>query len=207
MECRLNDEVEIASRIAKATKAFGALLGPVFKQQGIHPMAKKAAYTALVLNILLYGCESWILSAKSRYQLRCFHRRCVRIMLDTTCWKMISSGVHHADLYKRLDLEDISTHICRRRLQWAGHVFRMPEDRLPRKFLSSWVVNPRPVGRPVKTYGQCLNQDLDVIGLRGKWGAVAEDRCAWRSKLPGRLLRGLGAKGGGCRGLGGLERD
>ena len=162
----LDDRAEIADRITKATKAFGALSGPVFRQQGIDRKAKKAAYTALVLNILLYGCETWILTAKTRYDLRCFHRRCMRIMMDTSCWAMICRGDQHVHLQKRLGLDDISAYIIRRRLQWAGHVYRMPAARLPRQLLTAWVPHKRPIGRPSKTYGHCLHQDLQELGVK-----------------------------------------
>ena len=74
---------------------------------------------------------------------------------------------------------------------------RKGNPRPQRTLRSKWVHQPfarisnffRPPssGRPVKTYGQCLNQD--VIGLSGKCGVVvdSEDRCAWLLfKLPAR---------------------
>ena len=33
-------------------------------------------------------------------------------------------------------------------LRWTSHVARMPMARIPRKFLTGWVANPRPLGRP-----------------------------------------------------------
>jgi hypothetical protein len=36
--------------------------------------------STLVLNLQLYGCESWVLTALLRQWLNTFHNRCVRAM-------------------------------------------------------------------------------------------------------------------------------
>ena len=45
-------------------------------------------------------------------------------------------------------LSSLDTYIARRQLRWAGHVARMNTARLPRKMLSSWVCQKRPLGCP-----------------------------------------------------------
>jgi hypothetical protein len=35
-----------------------------------------------------------------------------------------------------------------RRLEWAGHIIRMEEERIPKKFLNGNFHTTRPVGRP-----------------------------------------------------------
>ena len=47
-------------------------------------------------------------------------------------------------------------------LRWAGHVARMPEERLPRKLLTGWVEHPRPHGRPEQTFGHALDKALKL---------------------------------------------
>ena len=53
-----------------------------------------------------------------------------------------------------------SSHIAVRALRWAGHVARMSEARLPKLFLSAWVYNARPNGRPQYTFGHALNRHV-----------------------------------------------
>ena len=48
---------------------------------------------------------------------------------------------------------------------WAGHVARMGHERLPRRFLTSWIRNPRPHGPPQFTYGHSLNKTLEWAGI------------------------------------------
>ena len=78
-----DDAVDVDSHIASASKAFGALRGCIFASTHINAAAKRAVYEALILNILLYGAESWSISEAMRHRLRCFHARCVRAMAPT----------------------------------------------------------------------------------------------------------------------------
>ena len=55
----------------------------------------------------------------------------------------------------------------------------MGHERLPRKFLTSWVRNPRPHGRPQFTYGHSLNKTLENAGITTdfeRWSEMAQDR-------------------------------
>jgi hypothetical protein len=62
----LTDGEECTWRIAKATQVFGALRQAVFSKRGITPEAKRAVYVAIVLPVLLYGCENWITSCRNK---------------------------------------------------------------------------------------------------------------------------------------------
>ena len=53
------DDMDVDARITAASRAFGALSKCVFKSRKISLPAKRAAYVALVLSILLYGSECW----------------------------------------------------------------------------------------------------------------------------------------------------
>ena len=55
--CSINDEV--VRRIALASNSFGKLSRRVFLNRNLTISTKRAVYQAVVLSILLYGCESW----------------------------------------------------------------------------------------------------------------------------------------------------
>lgn len=180
---KLTDDAECDARISAASKAFGALKTQLFGVRHICTRAKTHAYEALVLSLLFYGSECWILSAAMRDKILKFHRRCIRFMCGVTLDSMRSKNIHHTDLEKRLRISDVLSILESRRLQWLGHVYRMPADRLPRRLLSSWVTNPRPKGRPHLTYGHGLVNDLKTHGLGDTWSALALDRVSWRAKV------------------------
>ena len=184
----LSDDVDCDIRIQQAAGAFGALKSALFQQRRVCPLAKRMAYQALVINLLLYGCESWALSAYMDRRLAAFHRRCVRVMTGYTLdmgrvvHEVTGRRTSHAALYRKLGLPNMRTLLTCRRLQWLGHVFRMPPTRMPRKVLASWISCPRPVGRPYLSYGHSILTDLAQAHLRGDtWGYVASNRCRWRS--------------------------
>jgi hypothetical protein len=47
---------------------------------------------------------------------------------------------------------DIVNDVKLRRLQWAGHVIRMPEERIPRKVMIERLEGVKPIGRPWKQW-------------------------------------------------------
>lgn len=129
----------------------------------------------------LAGCECWFLSAAMLNKIVKFHRRCLRFMCGVNLDTMRNKNIHHVDLEKRLRISNILSILESRRLQWLGHVFRMPEERLPRRLLTCWVKLPRPKGRPPLTYGHGLVNDLKTHNLVDLWSDIAGNRKEWRS--------------------------
>ena len=69
----LSDTKECDARIAMASAAFGSLRVQFFKPKEVETRAKKAAYEAVVINLLLYGCETWAILAGMKSKLLKFH--------------------------------------------------------------------------------------------------------------------------------------
>ena len=82
---------------------------------------------------------------------------------------------------------DIVHIIQKKRLQWYGHVKRMPEDRIP-KLIMEWVpLERRKRGRPRKTWMERVqaamttrNLETDQWRNREKWRLVSG---RWRQPL------------------------
>ena len=69
---------ELSTRIAKASKTFWSLWQSVFADKAINVKVKCKLYKAVVLSVLLYGSESWALTAAQSRSLEVFHRSCLR---------------------------------------------------------------------------------------------------------------------------------
>ena len=69
---------EINARIARATSAFCRLTKRLWTNPSIHMDTKVAVYKATVLSTLLYGCETWTLTAKQMKLLEKFHMTTLR---------------------------------------------------------------------------------------------------------------------------------
>ena len=179
-----SDKLDIEHRIDKAGNAFGALRECFFSSTMATFTAKRLAYCALILSILLYGSESWCVTEALFRQLRNFHARCVRAMCRVTRRHTRTHRISTVQLLARLGLPTIDSFITRRQLRWAGHVSRMDFRRLPRRMMSSWVRSKRPRGAPRFTYGRTLQKALKKARIDSvAWSALAEDRKTWRNLI------------------------
>lgn len=182
----LTSHSDIEARIKQAEKCFGALRRDVFKNKQVHPVTKGKVFKTLVLSLLLYGSECWCLTEKLRRRLQTFYRSCVRTMCRITIAHTIRHHIKTSDLLQRLKLHPIDHYIFTRVLRWAGHVSRMDMCRVPRKLLTGWVENPRPVGRPQFNFSHTLKKALAHKGLPTgfeEWSKLASDRIGWKNLM------------------------
>ena len=150
----LASTADVAQRIKKASKVFGALRRDIFANRSVTLKAKKALYTSFVLSTLLFGSESWCLLKKDELKLERFHRSCVRAMAGVSKYKQWRRRLSSVQLERRLGLYSLGHYLQVRALRWLGHLARMPQERLPRKLLFGWVDHPKPVGCPRMSYGR-----------------------------------------------------
>ena len=140
---RINAEVN--KRIANAFKAFGALRQAVFNDRHLSVLTKRLIYQACVLSVLLYGSESWTPLRRHLKRLDSFHHRCIRTVLGITKRQQREEHISLEALRERWDdVETITTKLQKRRLEWLGHLARMPDCRMPKIALFSWLPQTRP---------------------------------------------------------------
>jgi hypothetical protein len=182
------------------------VFGQSFGSRSLPLVSKGKLYSTLVLNLLLYGCENWVLTAPLRQRLNAFHNRCVCAMSirnappspALTITLLPSSSVLLSRQCTPPSASRASTRSSpNRKLRWAGHVRRMDWSRLPRKFLTLWVDAPRCRGRAhscvldlvreLQLIGFNTDRAAVQLGVSLSWGAVTQDREKWR-KLAARLL-------------------
>jgi hypothetical protein len=73
------------ARIRLARIAFTRLCKKaIFGTRRVLLESKKIAHESLVLSLLLYGSECWVVSAENMRLLQRFHRKCIRIMCRVT---------------------------------------------------------------------------------------------------------------------------
>jgi hypothetical protein len=77
-----------------------------------------------------------------------------------------------------------------RRLEWAGHIIGIEEERIPKKVLNGNFLTTRAVGKPRTRWADVVQRDaLQLLGIRG-WRRAA-NRDEWR-----RLMRETKARKG-----------
>ena len=121
---------EVARRVAVASASFGRLRG-LWRSREVSLEVKVAVYRAVVRGVMLYGSETWASRAADVSRLSVFERRCAREMMGVS-WR---DRVSNVALCTRTGLGDVGSELVTRRWRWLGHVLRMGEMRIPRRWL------------------------------------------------------------------------
>ena len=108
---------EVNARTAKASAAFGRLLGSIWDR--------------VVLPTLLYACKTWIVYQRHAKGLNHFHTSCLRKLLKIK-WQ---DRIPDTEVLKRAGMQSVHTLLKLAQLRWTGHVTKMPDERLPKKIL------------------------------------------------------------------------
>lgn len=191
---------ELRRRVQQAAHAFRQLESPFFRQRCIPLPTRVAVYNCMVISSLLYGSESWALSAAQLHYLETFHNNRLRKLIGIRRARDSSN----AALHSRSHTDTIEVLLDRRQLGWLGHLARMPPTRLAKQMLYSTgaVGSARRVGRPdagtklCDTYAAVVRKRMSsqsaVKLARGTtWLSLSQNRAAFRLHVRGvRTARG-----------------
>ena len=86
---------------------------------------------ACVKSVLLYGCETWLVTNEIQCKIQTFVNRCLRYILRIW-WSNIIS---HKDPWKVTGQEDINLVIRKRKFRWIGHTLRKEDGEVPKAAL------------------------------------------------------------------------
>jgi len=141
-------------------------------------------YRTIILHVVLYGCETWLLTLREERRLRVFENRVLRRMFGpkrdevTGEWKKL----HNEELNNLYSLPNIGWVIKSRRMRWAGHVARMGEGRGVYRILVRKPEGRRPLGRPRRRWEDNIKMDLREVGCGCvEWTELAQERDRWRA--------------------------
>ena len=126
-----NIGVEVNNRLSKANSAFGRLTKKVWDRRGISQETKLKVYMAVVITVLLNACESWTVYSHQARKLNHFQTKCLRHIFSIKCQEMVPG----TEVLTRAGIPSIHTLLQKAQVRWAGHVTRMPDDRLPKQLL------------------------------------------------------------------------
>ena len=170
---------DITERIAKASQAFGRLRQRLWDDKNIRLETKISVYRSVVTSTLLYGAEAWTLYRGHIRKLDQYHMRCLRSIAGIR-WQ---DKVPNTEVLDRCQISGIEAILLHTQLRWAGHLRRMPDNRLPKAvFYGQLASGERSRGRPLKRYKDCLKANLlDCRIDPSTWESSASDRSLWRT--------------------------
>jgi hypothetical protein len=189
-------------RLLELSVSLGMLRQCIFASSHVSPLAKRLVYSTFILGVLLYGAESWCLTAKQWARLRGFHARCVRVMCSVSKYQQWQNHIRDLELRLRLGISDIDLYVQRKQMQWIGKMVLRGMSSLPRHMMSSWVYRPswskselwarrvegepvwgRPKGCPEYTWGRGIMKTIRGITLGTDWFEMAKDFCIWQTQV------------------------
>ena len=139
------------------------------------PLVKRArVYETCIRPVLLYGAETWALTARLEQIIRSCDRRMLRYMAKIR----LSDRIASSEVLRRCGLHCITWELRRKRLRWFGHVKRREETEALGRVFRMEVEGRRRRGRPRKTWTRCVAEDLE---LQGGVDEDAYDRGRWEN--------------------------
>ncbi len=121
--------------------------------------------------------ETWAVVKLHISPLAVFQMNCLRCI----CGIFLRDHVPKVVILNRCNTFSVESQLQGKRIRWLGHVFRMPDDRLPKKLLSGEVKRLRPPGRPRSNFNDVALCDCQNCCFSRPY-RDAQDRLVWRDK-------------------------
>ena len=101
------------------------LYNRLWQMHEIKLTTKVAVYKAVVLSVLLYGCESWTLLRRNLKSLESFHLR----SLLRICGIQWTDYIPNTEVLSRCNISGIESFVMKCQFRWAGHMSRIDSSR------------------------------------------------------------------------------
>ena len=168
-------EADVRCRIGRAATVFKRMTS-IWSSKAITTRTKIRLYSTLVLPTAIYAAETWKLTYKIAHKLNVLHQCCLRKILHIS----YRDRVTNEEVLRRAEQHSLQAIVTERRLRLAGHMLRMPEERLA-KTAMMWTPSngKRKRGRPKKTWRSAF-KDLKLLGLTWEQAERAQERQQWQ---------------------------
>jgi len=128
---------ELTARVAKTEAAFGQLSKRLWSDHGVRLETKIQVYRAAILSSLLYGSETWTPYRRRIKKLDNFHMKCLHRILNVQ-WQ---DRIPNTEILNRCQITGVEVMIMQSQLRLCGHVHRMPDSRIPKRYcMDNWQI-------------------------------------------------------------------
>ena len=121
-------ERELERRIGIGMSTVRAIKAKVFENRGLSWKTKVQVYNAMVVPMMTYGCESWVLREKEKSRLQATEMSVLRKVAGVTTM----DHIRNEEIRHRLQQRSIVDVVRERRERWRVKVMEKPESLLER---------------------------------------------------------------------------
>jgi len=134
-------------------------------------------YRTIILPVVLYGCETWLLTLREERKLRVFENMVLRRIFGPRRDEVMGEWrrLHNEELNGLYSSPNIVRVIKSRRMRWAGNVAHMGEERGVYRVLVGKPEGKKQLGRPRRRWVDNIMMDLQEVGL-GVWTGLGWPR-------------------------------
>jgi hypothetical protein len=160
-------------------KLFGSMNKQLLSNKRIPIDIRCRLYQAIVVNIVLWGSESWALKEANISQLEALHHGCLRRMCGLTMWDVAEKRIKNEQVRRMVaDSPTMDSLMETRRCRWLSKLSVMKQSRSPRRILGARCTTSRPVGRLQQTIRYAHISALKKLGFEGERATKGmDDRC------------------------------
>jgi hypothetical protein len=161
-------QVEISSRLNAGNACYNSIQS-LLSSRLLAINVKVKTYKTIILQVVLYGCETWYLTLREEHRLRVFENRVMRRIFGHRRDEVMGERrkLHSGDLHKLYSSPDVVRPIKSRRMRWAGHVARMGQGRNLYRVLVGRSEGKRPLERRGLDGMTGIRTDIREIGWKG----------------------------------------
>lgn len=157
IESNTKDNSEINKRRCIAFAAFWDLT-KIWKSKDISLKQKLIFFQSICLSILLYGCETWILSNDLINKLDSFATICYRYILQISKIEKVSND----EILKIVNRKPLHELIQERQLKFVNNVQSLDNNNIFKKYLFYTPLHGKnKVGRPRTTYEKYISKIIE----------------------------------------------
>ena len=152
----------------------------LWKDQSVPLQTKLSFSLATCLSVLLYGCESWVLTQDMTNKVNSFATSCYRIMLNIKHTNRVSSD----EVCSKVGTGPLVSIVIQRQLRFLGHQLR--RDTKEHSHLYAPYIPPHGKRKPGRQPTNFLKYIQELLGDRNDMlstvqiAQMACDRTAWR---------------------------
>lgn len=175
---KCKEEREIDLRIAKGSRCAGSV-NRIIRSKNVSRNTKLRIYKTILRPTVLYSSETWTMTKKTQYSLEVWERKVLRRIYGGKKVDGVWERRTNAEIYELYNEPNITQVIKARRLQWLGHMERLPDERIVKEVRWRIPEGRRKRGRPRKKWWEAVKEDLKEKGGHN-WKQIAKDRERWK---------------------------